>query len=200
MATRTGMRITHDRMPMFREGVEHLLAQTVLVGIPERTTERQDDDAGDGAAEPTNATLGYWHEFGVPEVNLPARPHLVPGIRRAKDRIANQLVHAARAAIGGDLRSVDKRLAAAGMIAMTSVQTMLSEGVPPPLADLTLKKRAARWKHRKAEREELARRARGLPPSIELVKPLIDTGQYRQAITYVVTTVGRLRGRRSAAP
>lgn len=33
---------------------------------------------------------------------------------------------------------------------------------------------------------ELARRAAGESPGTDLVKPLIDTGQYRRAITHVV--------------
>lgn len=34
--------------------------------------------------------------------------------------------------------------------------------------------------------EELARRAAGESPGTDLVKPLIDTGQYRRAITHIV--------------
>ncbi|HHK9177004.1 TPA: hypothetical protein ACQZF0_001777 [Escherichia coli] len=37
-----------------------------------------------------------------------------------------------------------------------------------------------------AGKAELARRAAGESPGTDLVKPLIDTGQYRRAITHVV--------------
>lgn len=53
-----------------------------------------------------------------------------------------------------------------------------------PLADSTVEARARRG--RKGAKAELARRAAGESPGTELVKPLIDTGQYRRAITHVV--------------
>ncbi len=53
-----------------------------------------------------------------------------------------------------------------------------------PLADSTVEARARRG--RKGAKAELARRAAGESPGTDLVKPLIDTGQYRRAITHVV--------------
>lgn len=53
-----------------------------------------------------------------------------------------------------------------------------------PLADSTVEARARRG--RKGATLELARRAAGESPGTDLAKPLIDTGQYRRAITHVV--------------
>lgn len=51
----------------------------VLIGIPMSTTERPD-------GEITNAELGYIHEYGAPEANIPARPFLIPGVESVKGK------------------------------------------------------------------------------------------------------------------
>jgi len=72
----------------------------------------------------------------------------------------------------------------AGLAAQSSVRALISSGIGPALSEATLRNRARRG--RKGAKEELASRAAGQQPSTELAKPLIDTAQYRNSITYVL--------------
>lgn len=138
-----------------------LTGRDVLVGIPSSATARKEK------GEPMdNATLGYIHEFGAPRANIPARPFLIPGIENGKDAINKQLQAATVAALSGNADEVDRRLHAAGLTAQNYVRARINSGIPPALTDATL----------------AARRRRGRTGD----KPLIDTGQLRNAITYVI--------------
>ncbi|MBX4298880.1 hypothetical protein K4H04_24285, partial [Mycobacterium tuberculosis] len=63
------------------------------------------------------------------------------------------------------------------------MRAKITEGPFVPLAAATLRARARRG--RSGAAKELASRAAGNAPDNSNAKPLIDTGQYRQAITYV---------------
>jgi hypothetical protein len=79
---------------------------------------------------------------------------------------------------------VDKGLHKVGLRVATSIKKKINEGVPPPLSEYTLRERARRG--RKGAKQELANRASGMAPSTQLAKPLIDTGELRNSITYVI--------------
>lgn len=169
----------------------HALAQSeVLVGFPEDTTARDSDPAdGPEKRDITNAALGYIHDNGVPEVGIPARPFMIPGIKRAEQQIEQYLQGALSAAAQGKVVIAEGQLHGAGMAAKLSIQKTINDGVPPPLSQYTLKKRAARGKGSmiaKAAQIELDNRDKGLPPSLNVAKPLIDTGQMRNAVNYVI--------------
>jgi hypothetical protein len=77
----------------------------------------------------------------------------------------------------------------AGMAAKLSIQNKINEGIPPPLAEATLRRRAARGPGSsiaKAAQKELDARGKGAPPSLMEAKPLIDTSQMRNAVNYVI--------------
>eukprot|EP01037_Dinobryon_pediforme_P023422 gene23422-24868_t len=88
--------------------VERIKAMTkseVLVGIPDQNAPRSadEDEARKASGEPVNnAELGYIHEFGVPEQNIPARPFLIPGITAVKARLATILGNGVRKTLSGD--------------------------------------------------------------------------------------------------
>lgn len=167
-----------DRMPEFERAVRDLVKNEVLVGIPaEDAGRRPDPPKGKGkkrskqaSQPPNNATIGYWMEYGAPEANIPARPHLVPGIERAQSTITQQLRRAAEAALSGGSDGVDRGLNAAGIAAQNAVRATITDGDFAPLSRRTL----------------AARRARGRTGD----KPLIDTGQYRRSLTYVIRPKG----------
>lgn len=175
-----GLEISGPGLEGLRNAIKKLADQEVLVGIPEVNADRN-------AGEPiTNAALGYIHEFGAPEQNIPARPFLYPGIRDEKERIAAGLKKVANAiADGARAEQVDKLLAQVGMIASSSVKKKINSGLEPALAESTLAARARRG--RAGAAQELANRAAGLSPSTALAKPLVDTGALRNSITYVVS-------------
>lgn len=164
-----------------------LASVEVLVGFPEDTTED-----GRESGEPTNAALGYIHDNGAPEVNIPARPFMVPGIEAAQDPITDKLGQTMKAALrGGGPEVVEKGLAQVGFIAMNSIKSTINAGVPPPLSDRTLRARMKKGRKngagaRKGAAQELDRRWDGQAPSVEFAKPLVDTGAMRNAVQYAI--------------
>lgn len=155
-----GARITKDGLARVLRSIQQLAAQEVLVGIPSETTERQD-------GEPiNNATIGYIQETGSPANNLPARPFLVPGVESVQKEATNQLKRGGDAALSGRAMDADKAMHAAGIIAQNGVKAKINSGVPPALAASTL----------------AARRRRGRTGE----KPLIDKGELRNSVTYVI--------------
>ena len=125
----------------------------------------------------SNAVLGYIHETGAPEVNIPERPFLLPGVRDASKQVAALLKRGAQAAMAGDTARVDRALHAAGIAATNAVKRKITVGPFAPLAPSTIKRRQRRTKGSSYRRSA---------SSAADVKPLIDTGQLRQSITYVV--------------
>jgi hypothetical protein len=173
-----GLTVTTDILAEVVRSINNLVKKDVLVGIPDTTTSRDD-------GEPlNNATLGYIHENGSPAKNIPARPFLVPGVEDAQERIEQRLNKAVKAALGNQRRKSDDELEAAGMIARDSVKRKINSGDFAPLTEATLRARAA--KGRKGAKAELASRAAGNAPDNSNARPLIDRGQLRNSINYVV--------------
>ena len=156
--------VTKDHLDEVLKSVRDLTKSRALIGVPDVNAGRDDD-------EPiSNAEIGYIMETGSPSQNIPPRPHLIPGVEGARDKIANHLAVGARKALGGDGGAVDIALHRAGLEGSTAVKRKIDEGPFEPLAPRTLQ----------------ARKARGRTGE----KPLIDTGQYRNSITYVVRKKG----------
>lgn len=177
----TGVKVVVDNTQKVLSGLRELARSRVMVGIPS-------DKAGRKEGEITNAALGYIHENGAPEVNVPARPHLLPGVRAVQDSSTIPGLRLALVyALDGRPEAVGRQLHRVGLRASISVKATINAGVPPPLAVSTLRRRAARG--RKGAAKELANRAAGLAASTQLAKPLIDTAQLRNAYTYVVRKV-----------
>ena len=153
----SGMQMITDALPDLLRRLAAVAQRDVLVGVP--AGEARDDG-------PSNAEIGYQNEFGSPANNIPARPHLLPGVAAVQDKVAAKLTQAADAAASGRVSDAERRLHAAGLLAQNSVRRTLTTTAYQPLSERTL-----------AER-----RARGRTGT----KPLIDTGQYRRSITYVV--------------
>jgi hypothetical protein len=174
-----GLEIKTDDMAKIVDSINSLIKKSVLVGIPATEAGRNDDDS-----PMDNATLGYLHETGSPAANIPARPFLIPGVLEAQDKFEPQLEKAANAALGGFKKKIDDHLNAAGIIASQSAKNMLENGDHAPLAIATLRARAR--KGRKGAAEELASRAAGNAPNAANARPLIDTGQMRNSLTYIL--------------
>lgn len=178
---KTGLTMTKDRLKVVLANIAALPAQEVLVGIP--------DDHGDGEVAShkgmnlrpttgiTNASLGYIHEFGAPEANIPPRAFLMPGIRDGKDAIAKYLTQAGKYALKADKAGTSRALHAAGTVAMNAVRNKINTG---PFA--ALKQSTINARQRRSKGSSYRRKA----STAGDVHPLIDTGQLRDAITYVV--------------
>lgn len=162
MVKKAGVTIIVDRVKELKDSINSLASQRVFVGIPAAKAGREETEG-----KPiNNATLGYIHEFGAPEANIPARPFLIPGVKNAQKETVVRLRQAGKAALEGRKADVDKALNAAGLGAQNSVRRKITEGPFVPLKPATL----------------AARRRKGRKGT----KPLIDTTQLRSAISYVI--------------
>lgn len=155
------LKISGDGLESILQAIQTLTTREVLVGIPHGEA-RSDSDM-------TNAQIGYIQETGSPAMNLPPRAFLVPGVEAVQDKTGQQLVKAVDAALKGNSISVEACLNRAGMIAQNSVRSVINSGDFEPLSEATLKARRAAGKKRE--------------------KPLIDTGQLRNSITYIIKKV-----------
>lgn len=159
------VKVTKDRTRELMAAIDALVKDRVLIGIPAGNAVRE-PDADDPKPEINNAEIGYLNEFGMPEINLPARPHLIPGVKAALPKIEAKYRKAATVALDGKAGEVKKAHEQVGIIARNAVQQKISDGPFVPLAERTL----------------AARRKRG----VTRTKPLIDKGEYRRNINYVV--------------
>lgn len=181
------LKMSRDGLADLRASLATLANSEVLVGFPEETTERGDAEEIEESKGPiTNAALGYIHDNGSPEVNIPARPFMIPGIENAKEAVTDKLGQMARAVVtkGAGQDRVAQGFEQVGSIAELAIKNKINEGIPPPLSEYTLQERAR--KGRKGAKEELALRAKGEEPGTQLAKPLVDTAQMRNSVKYVV--------------
>jgi hypothetical protein len=162
-----------DKTQALFKSVRGLAKERVMVGIPS-STPLGGAGPNQRSADPiNNASLAYIHEFGAPGANIPARPFLVPGVANATQRVMPYLKAAGTAALDGKAALVDKNLHAAGLLAQAAVRAKITDGPFVPLQPATIAGRSRRHGGRKAT-----------GPGD--VRPLIDTGQLRAAIGYVL--------------
>lgn len=180
------LKMVRDDLESLRSQIEELTELEILVGFPEETTGREaSEDEPEGI---TNAALGYIHDNGEPERNIPARPFMIPAMQEVEGRVTEALTQTARRVLlARGKRKVDVAVyfERIGSIVELAIKNKINEGIPPPLSDATLRARAARG--RMGAMWELAWRAAGAPPGVDgLAKPLVDTAQMRNSVRYVV--------------
>lgn len=146
--------------------ISALTKREVLVGVPEKTAPRKDSKG----TKVNNALIAYVHDNGSPLRGIPQREFLRPGIKMAQKSIVNYLSQAARSALAGDAAAVERGLTAAGLEAQKSVRRKITIGPFAPLKPATIRARQRRHKGR----------------SLVGTTPLVDTGQLRQSINFVV--------------
>jgi len=158
----------------------------VLVGIPSTTAGRTDIPI-------SNAVLGYIHEFGEPRHNIPPRPFLIPGVVSVQAQTIEGLRRAGEFALNGKETECMRQLHAVGMRASMAVKRKITTGPFVPLRPATV---AARLRKTKRGRNILGMlRQKGADLAkwgAANLKPLIDTGQMRNAVTYIVRDGGKV--------
>lgn len=164
MAKPKNIRVTIDRVPQISASIKKLASTRVMAGVPADKAGRSDD-----GAPINNAGLMYIHENGAPEANIPARPVVHPAINEAQSQLTNSLRKAGEFALDGDIQKMDQQLHATGIVAQNAMRRKITTGPFTPLAERTL----------------AARRAKGHSS----IKPLIETGQLRRALTYVIRKI-----------
>lgn len=179
--------VTHDDMGAFLHALESMQAKDVLAGFPAEEEPRKVED-GEEKEPITNAALGYIHNTGMPEQNIPARPFMVEGIEAIKDKVISGMETVGVAALDGNSQAVEQGLHAVGMTATLGIQNKILDGPFQPLAESTLKGRVrnAGSEVARAAQEELDSRAAGNAPNVDISRPLNVTEQMRNAVYYVV--------------
>lgn len=146
-----------DRFADIKLNLAKLSRTEVLVGVPQDKNTRKD--------EMSNAAIAYINDKGSPAQNIPARPFMEPGVQEASPKISKQMMMAANKALT-DPEEANVHLNRAGLIAQNSIRAKINSNIGPVLAEATL----------------AARRRRGRTGT----NTLVDTGQLRNSITYVV--------------
>lgn len=183
------LKVRLDKFKEFVDGINALTQRDVLVGVPDSGATRQDETPG----PMNNATLAYIHDNGSPAANIPARPFMRPGIKAVQEKIEARLKNAATAALDGQKQKIDDQLSAAGMVAATSIKKEINDGDFAPLSPSTVAGRArsrGTKSRRKAELEYLEMVRNDVPPELVQgvagIHPLVNTGQLRNSINYVL--------------
>jgi len=144
--------------------VKRFRSDKVLVGIPQDENSRHDENHDQ---EINNASLLAINHFGSPAQNIPARPVMSIGIKKAQEQIAEQFKICAQKVWTEGFEALDKYYERAGIIASNSVKKVINSqnGIKPPSQATLASRKSAKFPGKKA---------------------LIVTGQMRNAITYVV--------------
>jgi hypothetical protein len=132
-----------------------MLSQGVTIGVIDGGKEHQGKD-GKGSGI-TLGELGAIHEFGL---GVPRRSFLADWVDENKAEIENFVVRGGRAIVRGKL-SAEQFMDQFGQWAVGSIQTRISNNIPPPLAP-----------------ETIARKGSSVA--------LIDTEQLRSSISYKI--------------
>jgi hypothetical protein len=136
----------------------------VMVGVPAEKAARSAEAAN--GTPINNAALAFIHNYGMPSLNIPARPFLETGIADVQGKINEKAEKAIGAAFDGNREAVEKGLIAMGIVAVSGVQLKIKSGPFVPLKPATL----------------AARRRRGHSGT----KPLIEFGELLRSINFVV--------------
>lgn len=168
--------VKKDNLKSLTENLRSLTKKDVLVGIPAEKAQRTPDPSDPNPI--SNAEIGYIMETGSPAANIPARPHMIPAIKENRQKIAELLKLAGKAALDGDAAGVFRCMNAAGMFTANAIKKKITDGVPPPLAASTI----------------AARQRQGFSGET----PLLRTGQYRNSITYVLRDSSTVKQEKTA--
>ena len=172
--------------------VEALTKKRVLVGIPQAAASRGEDGVNNaellyvhthGVRAPlmrekmqANLDVGmlysaahslFIHTFGSPAWAIPPRPVLEPAIKDSRETIGKKIAGAYRAAMRGDAVGAERGLELAGTVAANAARAWFEnpKNKWPPNSEQTIKRKGSN-------------------------RPLIDTGEMRKAITYVIRDLG----------
>ncbi len=178
-----------SKLAALRASLRELAKKEVLVGIPaEESTRKEGGDINNAellyihthgvrhkemrnemdahiakGMKYSKAHSLYIREHGSPMMSVPPRPVLQPAIEANKEAIGKQIAMASKASLQGEPNECEAYLNKAGVVASSAAKGWFenpSNGWPPN-APQTIRRKGSN-------------------------QPLIDTGEMRKAITYVV--------------
>lgn len=154
-----------DKVGKLIKGINYTKDNYLLIGIPQKKTTREDEAI-------TNAELLFIHTNGSPINNVPARPVIEPALEDDMERLTSMLKDFANEAIKGNFEEAQKQLEKTGMRAQNVCRNWFTN------ADNNWPENAPSVRERKIKKGSTE------------PKPLIDTGELRKSIIYVVVKDG----------
>lgn len=153
--------VTYDGFKQMMNGLDWIENSGVYVGVPEDESSREDEDI-------TNAELLFIHTNGSLINNVPARPVIEPALREDSERLSSMLGKAFVYALQGKFEFASEQLKKTGMRGQKVARAWFKNPKNnwPPNAPSVV-----RAKLRKGSTNP---------------RPLIDTGELRRSITYVI--------------
>lgn len=149
---------------------------------------------------PSSVELGLIHEFGAPEVGVPARPFILASFQKHRAEYRRMLEVAVRKGIAAGVVSGTKGAAEylrllnlIGLKMATDMKAYVTQGppIPPPNAPATLarKMRKGSWKKRAMPALDEFGRLKE-PGAAGTPRPLVDTGRMVGSITWALKNAG----------
>lgn len=148
------------------QALEFVKDNEVYVGIQQKDATRENEDVN-------NAELLFIHTNGSPVRNIPARSVIEPAIKDSSEQLSRIMLRAAQYALQGKFAEATKQLHIVGTRGRDVSKLWFTNPKNhwPPNAPSVIKE-----KLKKGSTDP---------------KPLIDTGELRNAISYFVKTKGR---------
>lgn len=155
----------HGDLPGLKALIKRMNAasRNVLVGVPagaKQTKTRKKKEIVDLSQPLSMAEIAAVHEFGYPERGIPERAVLRGGLKRGTQKFNDLNRDSLRKVVLGEL-TVEQALQRLGVKAVGEVKREFTVGDFEPLKQATIDRKGSS-------------------------RPLIDIGQYRQSITYVL--------------
>ena len=150
-----------DGLERMRQAFKELSKMEVLVGVTQEKATRPGEPV-------TNAELMFIHTKGSPINHIPARPVIEPALEDDKQTITELLGEAVKATLEGNEELAKQKLEAAGLEGQGASQDWFDNP-------------KNNWPPNSPAVQEAKRKKGSTNP-----KPLIDTGELRKSITYVV--------------
>ena len=155
-----------DKIKDIEKSLKKMSHNFVAIGIPQKNNNRKPDEKENSI--PTNAEIGYINEFGSSAQGIPPRPFLIPGVKDTEKDISKLTKSKSGDVLDGK-KSVDHMLELIGQKAVSNVKKRIINSID--MKELS---------------EKTKRRRKNYKPG-DIAKPLIDTGQLLNSITYVLS-------------
>ena len=155
--------VTYDGFKQMVDGLDFINNSAAYVGIPQDNSSREDNSEGI-----TNAELLFIHTNGSPINRVPARPVIEPALEDDQERLTSMMQRMVLLALSGDLEEATDQLKRIGMRGQNVSRAWFTNpknGWPP-----------------NSPAVQRAKRKKGSTNP----RPLIDTGELRKSIIYVI--------------
>lgn len=165
------------------ERMKMIAQKGVLVGIPVKYNGRNENIQ---KGKMNNATLLYIHTKGSPKINLPARPLIEPALEANSDKIAEDLAQVSKAVLDGNTQQALRLMEVTGLDAVNMIMDWFENPANgwQPNTEATIKAKLRKTGKSLKKRKKLMEEYHAGSEDIDQV--LVDSGQMRKSITYVI--------------